>query len=487
MRKQDYLIQLIRALGTNEKRYFKLFSNLQPGEKRYLRLFDALENREQYDTAKLCDEFELTPKQLTDDKYYLTQALLHSLRNYDTESSEIALLRANKENARSLLSRRMFDYAIDLLQKTIEKAWVLEAFEHISELLLLRSLCLQNAERLEEDDNMLAQQHKASLLLNELVQLYDLRKKARNLEVKGSEARAFKNILSHPLIKNGVNKLQSLRSKSVYYEIMAHYYSSSLMVKELLQSSREERKLYLKNPQIRAINPIVYLTNITRLTNGEPDHEVRLELIVQLHKELHHPEIAISPQRANAIRWRSMLLRLWSLRHLGRFKEALRDAEKYYAENENRNSYDHFSITFELILALMMNGRTADAVEKVDELMREKSDVRSDMQPFIRLLNIMVQLELGNYTLIPHLIKSSKAWLKKNNVEHGELSLFFKHANAIATTPLNKRTAYQQFKKDIDDGKLQKIDELIHLGRWVEGVTPKTNEASANGPKLKVA
>src|SRR5437868_6183410 len=88
MRKQDYLLQLIKSLNPNEQRYFKLFSQVQPGEKRYLKLFDALENEESYEPGKLSRELELQPKQLVDDKHYLQQVLLRSLRIYDDETSE---------------------------------------------------------------------------------------------------------------------------------------------------------------------------------------------------------------------------------------------------------------------------------------------------------------------------------------------------------------------------------------------------------------
>ncbi len=53
MRKQDYLLSLINSLGVNEKRYFKLFSQVQPGEKRYLQLFDYLDGKDKYDAKAI--------------------------------------------------------------------------------------------------------------------------------------------------------------------------------------------------------------------------------------------------------------------------------------------------------------------------------------------------------------------------------------------------------------------------------------------------
>src|SRR5579872_5328009 len=119
MRKQDYLIELIKSMSPNERRYFKLFSGLQPGEKRYMQLFDALENEESYDTKKLCKVLDVAPKRLADDKYYLTQALLKSFRNVDEFAWKHPQFYKQVIDADNLLDRGLVDLAMNLLDKSI--------------------------------------------------------------------------------------------------------------------------------------------------------------------------------------------------------------------------------------------------------------------------------------------------------------------------------------------------------------------------------
>ncbi len=68
VRKQDHLLQLIHSLGTNEKRYFKLFARLQPGSKQHEKLFDELVKMKQYDAAYLCKKLGKSTSQLSSEK-----------------------------------------------------------------------------------------------------------------------------------------------------------------------------------------------------------------------------------------------------------------------------------------------------------------------------------------------------------------------------------------------------------------------------------
>ncbi len=467
MRKQDHLVQLIGALGTNEKRYFKLYSGLQPGEKRYLRLFDALEKKARYDTKELCAELEITSKQLTDDKYYLTQLLLQSLRSYDNDSSEVIQLRNQLANVQVLINRRLFNFAVDIVEKQLARAIELEAFELIDSFLAMRSTCLQNAGRLNEGLDMLQIHQQTSKQLSEVIELSHLRALSRGLEIKGAAAIEFQHVISNPLVQKPIAQLSSLRAKSLRYEIMAHYYQCMVNDPALLQSSREERELYLANPSIKIINPIVYLTNLMRLSSGEENPERRMHYIQLLNQELDTGELNISKQRADSLRWGAMLCSLWNLRYLNRFADALELVSLSSSSIEGRSEYERFTATFEYALILLHNNKPSEALDKIDDLLRYKSDVRSNMQPFVRLLQLMAQLQMGQFNLIPHTVKSAKHWIKQHKAEHAEISLFFKHCAAFAKYPLQKRKQKALFLTDITEGRLANIDRLLHLQRWI--------------------
>lgn len=470
MRKQDYLVHLIASLTANEKRYFKLFCGLQPGEKRYLKLFNALENTNRYEAAELAKELGLEAWQLADDKHYLTQALLQSLRNYDQEANEISILRNQKENVHALVTRRMFSFADDIIARILPRALELEAYELVDSLLAARSSCRGNLGQYPERDDTLEIHNHTADCLTQIIQLMELRNLARNLEIKAAGPAPFAKVLKHPLMKGGVSRLMSLRAKSLWYEITAHYYSVLMDESALVKVATEERKLYLKNPQIKIINPIVYLTNLSRLAGNGSDYLQRMKFVEHMAKELLNPDIKLSSQRRESIAWGNNLIRLWNLRHLHRFKEALPVAEKLYAVGQNRSEYDFFSIGFENALILLQNGKAAKAADVIEELLKIKSEVRADMQPFIRVLHIMAQLHLGNYTLIPHAVKSVKFWLKKRGGRNAELDTFLKHAGLIAKGPVDKKPLWAALQNDVQAGKTNTINYLLQFDVWLEVV-----------------
>ena len=471
MRKQDYLVGLIAALTPNEKRYFKLFTSLQPGEKRYLKLFDALENKSRYESAELCIELGTTASQLADDKLYLTQILLQSLRNYDQEGTELTVLRNNRENVQSLMNRRMFSFAIDLTEKTIERSFELEAFDLIDGLLLLRSSCRQNLNQIPDKDDTLEQHDRAAKRLAEIIEMTSLRGQARTLEMSDAAIKRYEKVLSNRLMKGGAAKLNSMRAKSLWYETMAHYYSAQDDGASLLKLARAERELYLKNPAIKIINPIVYITNIFRLAESEGDFEVRQQLLSMLQKELADPEIKLSHQRRDSIVWGSTLMNLWNLRHLHRFKEAMSLAEKAYTQGQSRSEFDRFSSGFEYALVLLHNDKATRAAEVLDEMLRYKPDIR--FQSFVRIMHIMAQLDLRNYELIPHAIKATRFWLKKKEGDKAEINLFLKHAGQIAKGPVNKSEEWKKLYQGLEDKKMESINSPLQLSAWVKEILRK--------------
>lgn len=58
-----------------------------------------------------------------------------------------------------LMHRRMFSYALDVIEKTLKQAW---KFEETEELLMLRSSCWQNMGEHPENDEILELHNKAT-------------------------------------------------------------------------------------------------------------------------------------------------------------------------------------------------------------------------------------------------------------------------------------------------------------------------------------
>ena len=96
-------------------------------------------------------------------------------------------------------------------------------------------------------------------------------------------------------------------------------------------------------------------------------------------------------------------------------------------------------------------------------------DVAADTQIFIRPMQILAHLDLGNYQLVPYLVKSAKSWMKRGKLSDPEVDLFFSLTYAIAKAPESKRKgAWVKLKEAAATQKMERINKEIHLSRWME-------------------
>lgn len=470
MSKQNYLVDLIRVLNTNEKRYFKLFSSVQPGEKRYLKLFDALEGKTSYNINELCKETGLTAKQLTDDKYYLTQALLQSLQNFDRPSGSYIQLQNNKESVRTLMIRRQFAFALDIIERTLERAWELEAYEQIPEMLTMQARCMFGLSRYVENLDQSKLYTKCNTELQKLFELQDMANEARKYHSEASNIKQYEKMLKHPLLANGPDALTSLRAKLFYYEVFVNYYIVTYKRDKAAELQKQEQQLYILRPILKVISPIGYVT-ITLLRSSHEtstgNHEGALTLLEPLGKELEKSELELTPQQLQSLKLNVASFKLWPLRHLRRYNEAVKAASSIYEAVSQRSEIDRFTVSFEYALSLLLAGNAADSANIIEEMFRIKASVRMDMQPYVRIISLMVQMSLGNYAVIPYQVKSTKAWMKKQEVSNPEFDLFFKHLLQISQSA-DKRLPWKALAEDLAAGKYKNTDGLIQLSDWTK-------------------
>ncbi|MFN8287706.1 MAG: hypothetical protein U0V74_13170 [Chitinophagales bacterium] len=111
------MLQLIHALNSNERRYFKLYTGLQSGGKKYAALFDVLAEMQQYDAPAVCTKLNVSRKQLGDDKAYLEVILLKALQAYHANDNYRAQILNGLLEADIIAAKGLFTYALSHLQK----------------------------------------------------------------------------------------------------------------------------------------------------------------------------------------------------------------------------------------------------------------------------------------------------------------------------------------------------------------------------------
>jgi hypothetical protein len=473
MRKQDYLVELIRSLSPNESRYFKLYSSIQPGDKKYLELFEKLESRDNYNPRTLMKELAVSEIQLAATKHYLQLTLLRCLRTYDEQSTDSALVLTMKEDAVLLTRRRLYNHALEICNKAFEKARELEIFEIIDDLIAIKSICLLQLLRDEEAQNFSAEHDKTTKIISEIIEMNRLKSLAFKFDMQRGYEKEFDKLCAHPLLKKTPGQLSSLRAAASWFEIKFRYYMQSAEHHgKLLQLAQSERELYRKNPNAKKVVPVQYVVNFTRLANAEfeaGNFRGALKIIEELEDALQDKGIVISKAVAAGIANYCTFFRIYIYLNLHRFEQAVVQSETVLANAKDYSEPEQYTALFQLAIGLLHLRQHKQAVEKINALLEANTEYRRDLQEYVRPLLLMAQIDMGDYEAVSKLVKSSRLWMKRNKIKNPELDLFFKYALPLAKPYTADR------KKTIADlsslnkaGKLAALNSNLLFNKWLE-------------------
>lgn len=123
---QDHVHRLIRAMSSQEKRYFKLFiaRTANQGHNNHQVLFDAISEQEEYDESVLLSRFkeEAFTHRFAITKRRLYEAILRSLDAFHAEHSVDARLGRILHQVRILYDKALYDDAAKMLHSAIRVA-----------------------------------------------------------------------------------------------------------------------------------------------------------------------------------------------------------------------------------------------------------------------------------------------------------------------------------------------------------------------------
>src|SRR3972149_10322853 len=126
MKNKDALVQLIKSLSNNEKRYFTLFAarHIIGDKNNYLKLFEAIDKQKTYNEKKLAELFAHTPMgdNLRMNRHYLYKLILKSMRLYRSETSIDTRLKGSLNDIEFLYEKGLYAQCDKILSKTKELA-----------------------------------------------------------------------------------------------------------------------------------------------------------------------------------------------------------------------------------------------------------------------------------------------------------------------------------------------------------------------------
>ncbi len=482
MAKKDNLLQLIASMSPAEKRQFKLACSVVPGDKRYLKLFDALEAETTYNGTALCRQLGLTAKQLADDKHYLNRVLLGNLRSNVPLETENDILYNDFEDARHLVRRGLYTYAAELAEDTLKRARNCEHFDLMYGLLTLLHRCYSNQQdysrvhAIGEELRLLAVQ---SAERNEMRWITGM---ATDLQLKLHGAKqGFEKLMQHPLMKKQPGELNSALARAEWFETTYRYYYYKGDGKAIYDATVREWEYYKTDKATKQRFPTIYILTCTRMINAEYNvgNFTRMQkLAEQLKLEIKGPFIKLNKAQQQYYTDYTDCMLLLALYGLHQNEKLLETAAKMaYA----RKPVYQCMYLFYQAAALINLQRPALAIDKLEELLKLGNDVRPDLRGAVRTMIIIAQYDLGNYQILPHLVQSTKLWLKRNGVLDKEYELLFSLLAAIAkpNDATKHKLAWQNLLKAINSNKLPFICKTIHLKKWVVGHAVKKKVLSS--------
>jgi hypothetical protein len=478
MNKTDSLLILVKSLTKAEKRYFRLWSNLQSGDKVYLSLFDLLDTHSSLDEVLVQFEKEQGGKCFEMAVKYLYAVLMDCLLRL-REKQDVQTDICNKiSKAAILFERELFEDAIDELNKAKRLA---TDFENDLLLQLIRRTELQylrafDFEGLTERELVNKQMKihevmKYSRNINQHVQLYDILK--HRLIYKGY-ARSDKQkedlndlVLSElHLIANSsyrgfeAEKLHLL-FQATYYLNSGNYKSAIRFYQELINLFEENKHLLLNPPiyYLSAIRGILDSLQIAGLYKEMPFFLSKLE---EIENSDYSTEFVLS---VKVLRYNYESSRLI---HTGEFeaaKELMRKAgDSLFRKSALLSLEDQLKLHLSAAILYICTNEYSLARKRMKEIFGSgKLYYALPSYKTTRLVNLLLQAELGNYNFFENEIESIKRNIRYEKQSYITEKLVFKFVQAypLPFYEKNRLKLWEQYRKDIQKIQQSKYERQL--------------------------
>ena len=441
---QDHLFQLIKTLTKAEKRNFRLYvtRNQDSEDLKFIRLFDVLDKSKDYDESQIFKKVpEIKKEQLSNLKAHLYKQLLTSLRLLHKNKNTDIDIRENIDYAKVLYTKGLYIQSLRILDKAKGLATVnhqnlllLEIIE-FEKLIESRHITRSHEGRADElaVESQQTMQHilNTSILSNISLQLYGLYLQmghARN-EVDLKKADDFlTQKLTTTFVQGGQNGLMARKVEMGFFEKI-YFYQCHVWHSYIAQNWKNYYRYSYKWVNLFELEPIMkindtslYLKGVHNLLNAlfmTLDHE-------RLSKILNNTELYLI-KHADSLDENTRTLafhHIYSAKINKHFLEgSFTEGVKLVAEIEeqlkefSRTLDEHRILIFYYKIACLYfgSGNFDKAIDYLNKIINLKTgNLRTDIQCFARMLQLICHYEKGHYALLEYLIKSVYRFLSKN-------------------------------------------------------------------------
>lgn len=442
-RSTDALFQLIKSLEKSEKRNFKLFvkRNSSIEDLKTTQLFDAIDNISEYDEKQILKKAKnITKLQLSNLKAQLYKQVLSSLRLIREDTNIDLQLHEQMDHARILFNKGLYLQTLKVLEKLKETArsyhqltYLQQAlfFEKKIEALYITRSIQNRAEKLsEESDIVNAELSKVNELSNLSLQLYSWYIENGHARNEKDIKELKKNFEQH--IPASSIDLNNFYEKLYYYQSLCWY---AFIRQDFLQYYRYSQKwvdLFDQHPGMLQAETAIYIKGMHNLMSayfGLVKHKKLAEAIKRFER-FTGTKLVSQNDNNRLLAYQYLYTAKINLYFLqGTFTKGLLMVpflEKMLKEYALYLDTHRVLVFYYKIACLYFgSGDNEKAIDYLNRIINQKSDLRTDLQCYARLLNLIAHYELGNFDLLEYLIKSVYRYMAKmGNLSKVEEEMF---------------------------------------------------------------
>jgi hypothetical protein len=426
-----------------------------------VKLFDALDKMEEYnETLLLKKNPTISKQQLSNISANLYKQILDSLRLIKDVDNIDLQLHEQMDHARILYNKGLYLQSLNILDKTKRIAaannqityliQVLFFEKKIEGLYLTRSIETRAEEIAEESKN-------AAEKISSINTLSSLALKLYSWYIKNGHARSAKEETAiQKIFTDGLP--EDFTSANTFYEKLYLYQSycwRAFICQDFLMYYRYAQKwvdLFSEEPCMIEIETMHYIKGMHNLMGAHFDlhNATKLKEAIKKLEAFSEEEIVLNNEN-NKIQTFIYLYTAKINLHFteGTFTEGLAMIPSLVAQLDEFGLYldNHRVLIFYYKIASLYfgSGDSSTAIDYLNKIINWKVDLRTDLQCYSRLLQLIAHFELGNYSLIEYLIKSVYRFMAKmENMSTVEEEIFKFLRKSFHVEPKEIKPALQQ-------------------------------------------
>ena len=445
---EDPLWKTIQSLTKSEKRYFRMYANLQSSNQpqNYLRIFDLLAAQTVYDKEALQKALvgEKILERLSSEKNYLFRVLLKSMRAFHAANSTRGKIRGWIQDAVFLYDKSVYPASAKLFKKARLKAIELEDDLILIEILAWESKLAKLIHKKDLGQELSRIIREGEFAANRLQRTQDLHRLYNRCILTvylGNKARETKAKTTLQEITNA-SALQyeprGFEARHLFFQIQslnhqltgdyeAAYQSQSRLVMLWENHEIQQKASPTRYKQVLS-NTVQLCLNLKRLGDIPP-------LMAQVRKypsESVHDEIQV--EQITLFNELLYYLNVGDFESLQQLIPEIKTWLLHYGEliSESRK----IAFISNLALYFFLADRPKEALEWAHRTMDlGKSAQRMDIQYFARIMHLLLHFELGNYKLLEYLTRSTYRYLYRQGTLYNFERAILSHLRKLLALP----------------------------------------------------